>query len=1034
MSPRWQQDTLHILPDADRVENMMATHMRERGLRAVDASSWKTLAELEAELAAPLLAGSRLAAEATRRYLIGRLLQDLPPPSHDRPSARTPGYRRALSTALAELGVPPRAQLERAVAALPRGPVAERLAFLLELRGRLEAALRERHLFDPAQRRRAALMALDPERALPALLEGRRLVVFAHILDFGPWRRRLVLALARRLVPVHGRVRLRLPRVPLGGFLEPAVRAFESANLPIEIDWQLPPSPPRRAPTLVAFSPGAEARAVIEQAASAGAEGEVAIVLPPGLAEGGSFVAALEREARVRGLEIHSRRAQTLSTSLPGRVLLLAHALLDEDIPNEGLIRLLVAINPRSPVPVERIARMLRVSGARRDLPAGTLSATLADLAERAGSTPFRREELQQAARLVAGHTALLRSLQAPGTPQQWVERHHSLCTGLGLNPTSLGLEPLSTASAPEAALAADEQVSALTMRALQELHKTIEALPELLAGAERVIARPVIARVLNDALEGQELRRLGARQVQVRVLAIREAIGAAASTWLLPGVVEGQLPRPASPDPLIPDLTRHQINRFLGQPLLQTRDSLAGQEDPQLAPLSQEAGLLLATVLYQAAGRAILFRHQQRIGGLEAAPSALLDPLRAAGLVAAEETKLEPMADAAAAPGQRRLAAILAADPDRAAGEPRLSARLQDLRRRIEAEQERLRFAADRDLPARAYSGLAPSAASLLGPEEVLGVGAVETYLRCPFRFWGTSLLRLRIDRESELELDPVTLGNYQHALAEAVYRHLQEARLLPLDGKHLGPALTCIPAVEAMVAKAWATEQTIGHPTLWEALRVDARRRLAELLRWDARELGGRGYAPLAFEQEFGFGGDSWPALAIEHTEAPILLRGRIDRVDRPAAQDAPWLVVDYKSGKSENHNSRLGEAKLFQPFLQLPAYAAACSQERGIGAGADALFRGLEGGRSRLLSEALASHSSAPRLEDVLDVRRAADAVEYAFRPRSAPRSLGHAVRAAVTGMRAGQFPLDPAGCDYCPLPALCRVEELSPEEQA
>jgi hypothetical protein len=258
----------------------------------------------------------------------------------------------------------------------------------------------------------------------------------------------------------------------------------------------------------------------------------------------------------------------------------------------------------------------------------------------------------------------------------------------------------------------------------------------------------------------------------------------------------------------------------------------------------------------------------------------------------------------------------------------------------------------------------------------------------------------------------------------------------------ERLDPVFNRLRVVEALLAQGWAQSQAIGHPRLWECFRADARRRMRDLLRRDAVDLGAEGYAPEAFEVRFGGGGgggdsgagDSWPPLVVPASDGgEIRLRGRIDRIDRRAAtgsaQGERWLVIDYKSSKAGTHNAKLNAKHLLYPSLQLPAYAAVVAAHTGAGASVDATYRSFAGGMDRALSAALEKQER--QLEEVIVTQPEPGEVCFAGPPRRPPENLGQALRAVAGGIREGLFPVQSLSCAFCPFTALCRVQSLSLE---
>ena len=980
-----------------------------------------TVAELEAGIAARTLHGCGTVSEPTLRFLVARLMEKRAAPRADLASSRTSGYKRAASAALRELGLLDREELVRAISGLRPGAGRERLLFLADLRVDLEDLLRARSLMDAGMRYRAALRALALDAPLPTCLRDRTRVVFRYVLDLGPRRLALIEALAKRVGESATKVSIELPRVPLDRFLDAALErlhAMESEGLPVSV-VRREAAPATAAALVAAGARGAEARAVIEEARVSMTRGPVTIALAETAGEGGTgAIRALEREARVRGLAIHTRRGEALAATEIGRLLLLVHELLSDDIPREGLIRAMASgaasrIDRR--VPWERVARMLRHTGVTKDRPAGALALALDEMARRMERSQersrFKPDDVREAARQVAELVAVLRTLDGEHSAVEWARLHGDLLDSVGAVrtvaaplPAVLGTSRDGSGGASPRIRMMDDHAVGREARALREIVAILESLPELVAGDLSALPRKNIAELLRDVLEERHLRTLGARQPRIRIVSLRELPGLHAGRLLIPGAVEGGLPRSLTPDPLISDPIRNRINELLDRPLLQIREDPEDEAPPgHVAPLAWEQELLLSVVISESRDGALLFRHKSGEDGRIVPESPLLEDLRSVGLLAGVERELpnEPLGSASTE--QRELARAVSSG--RGEGS---DTRTDDLRFRLAMEAARFRFFSERSLQADRFSGEAPVSRALgLHPtDRVLGVASVESYVRCPFRYFGTRVLRIEEAEEGEPELDAASTGTYLHRLAEEVYRRLRSDRLLPLDPSDLDAVRTLVDAVEKQLDASWRECRDVGHPRVWSCTRADARRRMKSVLERDAEELGSEGYEPVEIEAEFGFEGSDWAPLVIEHPEGDVLLRGRIDRVDRRRdGEGVSLLVVDYKSGKADSHNKKLTPKYLLHPHLQLPAYAAAAAANSPPGSSIDGLFRAFGGGKTVRLSRHL---------------------------DPEAPIDLGSVVRPVAGGMRRGSFPIRSLDCDHCSLRAVCRVVELSLED--
>jgi RecB family exonuclease len=188
----------------------------------------------------------------------------------------------------------------------------------------------------------------------------------------------------------------------------------------------------------------------------------------------------------------------------------------------------------------------------------------------------------------------------------------------------------------------------------------------------------------------------------------------------------------------------------------------------------------------------------------------------------------------------------------------------------------------------------------------------ALESYLQCPFQFFGRYTLRLRCAPvRPEERLDFLMQGNIVHDVLAALHR---EAR--PLDETF------------DRVFRRICEEKRVPRGYRTEAARE---RMLADL-----RVLvEGPGWKPLyevRAEQEFHY-----------QLSADVEIRGRIDRVDLNPSGGA--VVIDYKYSGAQNTKNRASSENFLQPQLYLLAL------ERSLNLRPDGMsYWGLKGGVQR------------------------------------------------------------------------------------
>lgn len=282
-------------------------------------------------------------------------------------------------------------------------------------------------------------------------------------------------------------------------------------------------------------------------------------------------------------------------------------------------------------------------------------------------------------------------------------------------------------------------------------------------------------------------------------------------------------------------------------------------------------------------------------------------------------------------------------------------------------------------------------------------GAGLLAAQASCPFQAVARYRLGARPLDEPSTSADGALLGTLVHALLQRVWQRLRDSHTL---------AATDNSAVQALLEPlAAATLDDIGRrrPDLFTPrFRAIERARLSRLL-GDWLELERRrtqSFEVLALEQD----------RVIEL--CGLQLSTRADRVDRLA--DGSLAIIDYKTGRSVGRQGWFDE-RLTEP--QLPLY---CLHEAGdVGAALLARVRRDDRGCQFIgLSRAA---DVAPGV-DVPDPER--DGADW-------PGMLTHWQR-ALTGLAdeiaAGRADPTPSrqACEYCPLGALCRVQEMLRED--
>lgn len=300
---------------------------------------------------------------------------------------------------------------------------------------------------------------------------------------------------------------------------------------------------------------------------------------------------------------------------------------------------------------------------------------------------------------------------------------------------------------------------------------------------------------------------------------------------------------------------------------------------------------------------------------------------------------------------------------------------------------------------------GLVASIRERFGPDHVFSVSQIETYRKCPFRFFVERLLGVEPAEEPAAEFDPRVRGSMMHQALQTFHERFR------------GIPVTIIPADEASAAMVAAVGAVFAD-SAWRStnaprglVEAERRRMVALLLRYleIARGRGETPWKPSHFEVSFGPVRDASiasPATAepfvLDTPEGNVRFDGRIDRID---ISEAGARLIDYKSSSSVAPKD-LNEGR----SIQLTVYALALEQLLMPGTlCAEAYFvrPGYDEDR-----ECLGRGGKTP----MWDLRRAV-----------ALDTIAQSVR----GIREGRFPPlsdeDGGACSYCPARRACRFDQ-------
>ena len=606
-------------------------------------------------------------------------------------------------------------------------------------------------------------------------------------------------------------------------------------------------------------------------------------------------------------------------------------------------------------------------------------------------------------------------------------------------------LEASHRADGGEDADAEDRQVLRACVTFMHEFLTTSESVPRVntwRGWAEQILRlfRAYVSPTAHTAQVEEELRRLGQLDLLSEQISIGEwckVVAAALSAAtveagafgtdgvfigdllntagvqfravIVPGLVEGGFPRTLRQDPLLLDAERQHLGETLACEL------------PQRGRLSEAERVLFTLTTWSASERLVLtYPRLNQVSGHSQVPSFyLLRVIEALSGQPASFTDLEewcvraPLAPLYAGPPSKAMDTLefhlASVDQALAEGDPAplgylpvvapfFSCALHAAHQRWDTPRLTAFDGMIEDESVRAvlHRHLFPAAM-------VLSTSALETYARCPFRYFLSAVLGLtpQEDPERVLTLQPRDRGALLHDILYDFFTRLRAAGRLPLATQDQTELARLLAQVAEEHFQAFARTKATGFPLLWEVEQERMQERLGMLLKREGE--AGSDFFPAAFEARFGAAGAGegaafFPTAPVRFTlddGEESELRGRIDRIDLSSDQRRA-RILDYKSGKPVHGRFAGGTA------LQLPLYLFA----------ARALRPDLTWVSAEYAYVAYLSRGGAPR-----------------FTADTWPESLAtlrQVVTILVQGIRSGCFFPTPDTCRPCAFPLLCGAQ--------
>lgn len=222
-------------------------------------------------------------------------------------------------------------------------------------------------------------------------------------------------------------------------------------------------------------------------------------------------------------------------------------------------------------------------------------------------------------------------------------------------------------------------------------------------------------------------------------------------------------------------------------------------------------------------------------------------------------------------------------------------------------------------DGQARAVS---PETARALYGDETLSISRLEDFARCPFRHYLNYGLRPQVLRE--WKVNPLDTGVFYHDALNNFARLARREKNYPDISDERAAALA-EEAMEPFCEEVLSGPMGDGERNLAGfELAKNAIRRAGEVI---TRHLKAGSFRIDSTEIAFGYENGLPPIVLVLPDGREVMLRGRIDRVDRYEHEDSVYLrVIDYKSSHQELEAARTWWGLQLQLMLYLDVCTAA------------------------------------------------------------------------------------------------------------
>jgi ATP-dependent helicase/DNAse subunit B len=301
-----------------------------------------------------------------------------------------------------------------------------------------------------------------------------------------------------------------------------------------------------------------------------------------------------------------------------------------------------------------------------------------------------------------------------------------------------------------------------------------------------------------------------------------------------------------------------------------------------------------------------------------------------------------------------------------------------------------------------------APLAAHFKKEARLFAPTRLELYGKCPFRFFMARVMACEPVPLPSPETELTAEGNAIHAVLERYCRGMKVgpgAPLPPLEERRAK-----MKTIAAAVFRDVEKKGIDGEPALWEISKLQIAAALELLLAEEETFYGNEPFEVVSTEFKFG---DAERPVAVNADGETVRLKGFIDRVDWLPGREL-LRVIDYKySANLAPYNKLLAPEAFLETSFQAPIYLFAALKYLGTNArGGYAAYCGLK--KEPKISRHIASYFDTADAQTVKALEGGA--------------AFGGRIVEIVRRMEAGDFPVTPVDCVFCPYPHVCRYREV------